>query len=361
MTNALESARILRQKTRGAQPVFSLRHLAHLVGVEYSRLRGVTSRKEEPYRVFRIRKRPLPEEADRFRTIVVPANWLMTLQQWVNINILDFVAPHDASMAFSKGDSIREAAAAHCSSQWLIKIDIRNFFESITERQVYYVFKSIGYQPLVAFELARLCTRVGDRRARLSYLRYQSDSPSSLPITSYHSAIMGHLPQGAPTSPRIANLVAKDLDICLTAIANEHGLTYTRYADDLIFSTKDKALDRAAARTLVGEIYKTIAANGFQPNTAKTVVSPPGARKVVLGLLVDRETPRLTREFKATLRQHLYYLRRDGIGPSGHTSRCGGATIHGLQRHILGLIQHARQIERAYGDARLVEFNEVDW
>jgi hypothetical protein len=90
----------------------------------------------------------------------------MSLQRWMNENILQHAALHEASVAFSNGDTIREAAAAHCECEWLIKVDIRNFFESITEAQVFRVFESIGYQPLIAFEMARLCTRVGDRKTR---------------------------------------------------------------------------------------------------------------------------------------------------------------------------------------------------
>jgi RNA-directed DNA polymerase len=104
---------------------------------------------------------------------------------------------------------------------------------------------------------------------------------------------MGHLPQGAPTSPRIANLVARELDAALMVVAESHGLTYTRYADDLTFSTHQHNLNRSAVRDVIGKVCSAIAANGFTPNTAKTTVSPPGTRKIVLGLLVDRDKPRL--------------------------------------------------------------------
>jgi RNA-directed DNA polymerase len=81
----------------------------------------------------------------------------------LNANVLEHMSPHPASMAFSRGNSIRDAAAPHSGARWLIKMDIMNFFESVTERQVYRVFEDIGYEPLVAFELARLCTRLGAR------------------------------------------------------------------------------------------------------------------------------------------------------------------------------------------------------
>ena len=216
---------------------------------------------------------------------------------------------------------------------------------------------SIGYQPLVAFELARLCTRLGTRWTHSSHPRYQSRRQWTA-ISTYSDPLMGQLPQGAPTSPRIANLAARGLDEALTNIAASYSLRYSRYADDMTFSTGER-LDRGIIQPLIGAVYKAIATNGFSPNKAKTTISPPGARKLVLGLLVDRETPRLTREFKARLRQHLYYLHH--AGPAAHAAHQGGATVFGVRRHVLGLIQHARQIERTYGDRRLTEFKMIAW
>lgn len=359
--NTVEAVRVLQTITPGAQPIFSLRHLAHLTDIDYAKLRSlVTRRYQEPYAIFRIQKRPIPGEPTRFRTIVVPSPWLMALQRWINANILSHVNPHEASFAFSEGCSIRDAAVLHCECQWLVKIDIRNFFESITEAQVYRVFESIGYQPLIAFELARLCTRVGDRQTRTHHRRFKAPM-RDYKISDYRSGVLGHLPQGAPSSPHIANIAARSLDTVISEISAKHGLIYTRYADDLIFSKKEKEWSRSCVRNFVGEIYGAISDNGFTPNSAKTVVAPPGARKVVLGLLVDREKPHLTREFKATIRKHLHFLLLNDQGPTEHARRNGGATTYGIRRHVLGLIQHARQIDPPYGNARLAEFNKIKW
>ena len=354
---AVSTAQRVSRTTPGAAPILSLKHLGHLTDTAYSRLRSVTNRSEpEPYHVFKIHKRPLPGENRRFRTIVVPAPWLMSLQRWMNANILAHVAPHPASVAFRSGCNIRDAAALHCGSRWILKLDLRNFFESVTERQVQRLFSELGYQRLVAFELARLCTRLGDRRTRLHHSRFAS-RPHWSKITTYSQAVMGHLPQGAPTSPHLANLVARGLDTALTDIADAHGLTYSRYADDLTFST-GRELERSAIRPIIGDIYGAIAQNGFSPNAAKTNVLSPGSRKLVLGLLVDRDEPRLTRAFKSNLRCHLHHLTVHG--PVEHAASCNG-TVFGIRRHVLGLIQHARQIEPSYGDNALERFNRIRW
>jgi hypothetical protein len=356
IAHAVATAQSLTKITPAAEPIFSLRHLAHLTSAPYAVLRGIVRRDTPaPYRVFKIHKRPLSGEPVRFRTIVVPDRTLMTLQRWLNANVLNHVTPHRASVAFSTGDSIRKAAERHCGVRWLIKMDLRNFFESVTERQIYEVFRGIGYQPLVAFELARLCTRVAPSHWHLE--RYQAPWGWDT-IEPYWKPLMGHLPQGAPTSPRLANLAARGLDEGLDGLAEAHGFTYSRYADDLSFSTQG-SFSRAAARSLIGEISAKIGNAGFAPNEAKTTVVPPGARKTVLGLLVDGDEPRLPREFKARLRQHLYYMKRHG--PAAHATRKGNATVFGLRRHVVGLIQHARQIEPAYGDAQLERFNNIAW
>ncbi len=356
--NAANTATHLIRKSPGVEPILSLRHLGHLTETPYNKLRSVVRRKEsEPYRIFRIRKRPLAGEKRRFRTIVVPDPWLMSLQRWLNSNVLEHISPHPASMAFAKGCSILKAAEPHCGARWLIKMDIKNFFESVTERQVYRVFEDIGFQPLVAFELARICTRLGNSSTHGSHPRYQTSS-NFYKISEYSNHLMGQLPQGAPTSPQIANLVARDVDENLTKFADSKGLTYTRYADDLTFSTSEK-FDRTDIPAIIGSISGIIADNGFSPNVAKTTVSSPGARKVVLGLFVDRDEPRLSREYKLTLRQHLHYLRK--YGPTTHARNNGNATTFGIRRHVLGLIQHARQIEPVYGAARLEEFKAIHW
>jgi len=361
ITNALAVARHLNNSTAGAPPIFTLRHLAHLTAARYDKLRALAARRgDEPYRLHRMLKRPLPGEPVRYRIIAVPSPWLMSTQRWINQNILMHVAPHKASRAFAPGCNLIKATEDHCAARWLIKIDLRNFFETVTESQVYRVFHEVGYQPLVAFELARICTRQGQVQSKRWHRRFRTKASRYSQIPEYRTALQGHLPQGAPTSPMLANLVARSLDIALSTIAAKHGFVYTRYADDLAFSTEIETIDRLNVRALISVVYNAIAANGFTPNRAKTVVSPPGARKILLGLNISCDEPKLTREYKLALRQHLYYLRSKSVGPAAHAAH-NKATVYGLRNHVFGLIQHARQIERSYGDARAIEFNSVTW
>lgn len=172
---------------------------------------------------------------------------------------------------------------------------------------------------------------------------------------------MGHLPQGAPTSPMLANMAMLAADIELCQWAKQYGLTYTRYADDMTFSTADERFDRARAAEVVRGVYKIIGHFGFSPNSAKTQVVPPRARKIVLGLLVDQTQPRLPRSFKEGLRMHLHYLQDPKVGPALHAAKRGFTAVAGLRNHLQGLVAYASQIEPIYGAQVRSGLGSITW
>ncbi|MGE4072178.1 MAG: reverse transcriptase family protein [Lysobacterales bacterium] len=362
--NAIAVAAITRTVSPSLPPVFTLRHLAYLSDVNYGFLRAVVSRTvEQPYRIFRIKKRPAQNGERRYRIIAVPNQNLLRVQRWIVDNILSVVRPSDASVAFSKGDTLHAAAAPHCGCRWVIKLDVCRFFESISEMLIYRVFTSLGYQPLVAFEFARLCTRefsVGTRHQNGRW-RVRSRERSVISAYSSRTGLMGHLPQGAPTSPMLANLAMKELDEVIASIADRKGLIYTRYADDLTLSTVNPNFTRLQAQSVIKEVYAVLRTVGLTPNVAKARILSPGARKVVLGLLVDGAKPKLPRDFKARMRQHLYYLSRADFGPGVHAKRIGFASIVGLRNHLYGLAAFAAQIEPEYGTRCRLALDCVEW
>jgi RNA-directed DNA polymerase len=345
-------------------PIFTLRHLAYLTDSEYGLLRKIVTRHiSDPYRVFRMRKRPDTTGKRRFRIICAPDPTLLMVQRWLAKNVLAHATSkiHPASTAYAPGSKIIEAARPHCGCRWLIKLDIKNFFESITEMGAYRAYRSLGYQRLIAFELARLSTRLGShiaRRVRGRWLRYYSSRHNV--IDSYVHHRMGHLPQGAPTSPMLANMAMLRADKELALLAQKHGLIYPRYADDT-FSTSDKLFHRESAAEVIRGVYTIIGRFGLSPNATKTHVVPPRGRKVVLGLLVDQNIPRLTRTFKAALRMHLHYLEHPDVGPAKHAQKRGFTAVAGLRNHLLGLAAFAAQIEPAYGAQVGRRLASVSW
>lgn len=346
---------------RDVQPVFTLRHLAALSGVDYGFLRQTVARRTEAYAEFRIKKRVVEHLLPQYRTICAPSPSLMKVQRWITQNILANVPAHDCSVAFSKGDSLYKAVEPHCPAKWLVKLDIQSFFESISEATVYRLFSSLGFESLIAFEMARLCTRdQHDAKNKKEQWENHSFGPPYV-IGQYMHSVQGHLPQGAPTSPMLANLVCRGLDDRLAAIAEEQDLRYTRYADDMTFSSSDPDFGREMAKVLVRRVYRELARQGLSPNTAKTTVVPPSARKIVLGLSVEEETPRLARHFKDLLRQHIHYLTHPEVGPLKHAAVRKFASLAGLRHHVGGLLAYAAQIEPEWAAKQRMRFLDVDW
>lgn len=339
-------------------PVFTLRHLAHLTDAPYGILRNVVARKIDPYRSFRIVKSVAENIGENYRLISVPDNFLLRVQRWLAANILVYGRPHSASAAYTPGSDIKLTASLHCGARWLVKLDIKRFFESITEISAYRVFHELGYQPLVAFELSRICTRQR-KSPPTNWKPWRSYTDKWPTIPAYWSGQMGYLPQGAPTSPMIANLAVKSLDSAIAAISEQYGLVYTRYADDLSLSTKRESFARTDASRLIGEIYEVMGAHGFSPNLTKARVLPPGSRKIVLGLLVNGMTPRLTREFRARLRMHLYYL--ESMGPVSHQLRREFVSVRALRNHIEGLVNFAHHIDPKFAASCRAKLVHVQW
>jgi RNA-directed DNA polymerase len=305
------------------------------------------------YRHFHIRKR-----SGGHRLISVPSSELMQVQRWIVAHILNSQPVHHCSFAFKPTSSILKCAARHTGASWLIKMDVAGFFGSISEIQVYRAFRNLGYQPLISFELARLTTHPsGAESSRYRAKNWRARKHSS-PITSYASAEMGYLPQGAPTSPMLSNIVMREADELIDTIARSAGLRYTRYSDDLTFSTTS-AFSREKAIGVIRRVSDVLWRMGLRPNPRKTVVVPPGGRKVVLGLLVDGDVPRLTKDFRSLLRQHLHYLEK--YGPMQHASARGFDSVWGMHRHIRGLIDFAKMVDCKYANALLDRFNKINW
>ncbi|ROZ79290.1 RNA-directed DNA polymerase [Pseudomonas neustonica] len=350
---AVEQVEALAKGPIRLPAILTLGHLAQRTDVSYISLRRlVADEYRHPYRTFTILKRKANKSGYRGRReISVPTPELLTVQRWLSAHVLRQVRPHPASHAFSPGGSIVKCASEHCNAKWLIKLDIADFFGSISEIQIYHAFRKLGYQPLISFELARLCTDRPRKNVPPAFVRGRNRMPSgkvrfkARVIDQYDHRYIGYLPQGAPTSPMLANLVMRDIDVQLAAIASRYELRYTRYSDDINFSTTEN-FSRDKAHELIQRVAKCLIKKGLGLNKSKTTIAPPGAKKLVLGLLVDTAKPRLCHQFKDRLRQHIYYIERFGI--EAHAQRRAFDTTAGFIRHIKGLLDFAYMVEPAY-------------
>ena len=338
-------------------PIFSLRHLAHLVSADYQFIRKVVDRsKLDPYEVFRIRKK----NSDGYRIICAPEWQLLVTQRWISQNILRYARPHTASYAFAPNKKIKDAAILHCDAKWLIKMDVRRFFESISEIAAYRVFNNLGYEPLISFEMARICTRLGSNTLARQKQRWRAKRRVQ-EIERYRHMRLGHLPQGAPTSPMLSNLAMIEFDSSLAQIAKKNDLVYSRYADELCFSKGDANFTRQKASKIIGQVSVEMGKVGLSPNVTKTKVSPPGSRKIVLGLLVNGTEVRLSREFRAKMRQHIHYLTHPNIGPARHAEKREFTSIEGMRNHIEGLIAFAHDIDPGFAASCRIKLKDVRW
>ncbi len=357
---------VLRQRfaemhSRRVPVVFSLMHLAVLSGVSWSRLRSVVKRESlgADYHVY-----PKLKRSGGQRWICVPAIELRAVQSWIASNILTSKAAADglneASQAYGKGCSICHNAKQHAGSSWMVKVDIHNFFESVSERQVYRVFRSFGYPALLSFEMARLCTRVAppaiDRyRERDLKWRWNERHRGHREKVPYEASQSGHLPQGAPSSPMLSNLVLADLDKSVTQIATSADGVYTRYADDLVVSFANGS--RVQSENVLRAIRLALGKQGFTVNRRKTHVLGPGARKVVTGLVVNDQKPRLKRQTRNHIEVALYYIETKGL--LEHARFVHSKHPIAYLNHLSGLIEFARSIEPDLGNKAALRLEAI--
>lgn len=332
--------------------VLTLAHLAKRCSVDYLKLRRIVARAEINYSYFRIRKR-----SGGHRLISVPEPELLRVQRWIHSHILSKANSHPACFSFLAKTSIRDCAAQHRAARWVIKVDVSAFFGSISERDAYDIFLKLGYRPLVAFEMARIVTDAP------SFSRRYVDTPwkravGDYAITGYQDTKVGFLPQGAPSSPLLSNLFMIEIDRQLEALATTHGLRYSRYSDDITFSTRGEYSRERATRLILSVEY-ILRAKGLRVNTKKTRIIPPGGRRTVLGLLVDGGEPRLSRRFRDTLRMHIYHMKKHGV--QVHADRRGFDSLSGLYRHVKGLLDHAKSIDQLYWSKMSTAFEEIVW
>ncbi len=276
------------------------------------------------------------------RLIEAPKSRLKRVQQQILRDILDRVPPHPAAHGFVSGRSIRSNAGPHVGQRVLVKLDLENFYPSVSFNRVTAIFRSLGYSREAAIWLARLTTAV---------------LPASLVRESSHGADLGpyikrRLPQGAPTSPALANLSAFSLDLRLSGLARSFGAQYTRYADDLTFSGGEQfSRSLAVFLPLVGKIVR---AERFILNKAKRKIIRNSQRQTVTGVVVNTRTNVSRRDFDA-LKATLTNCVRRGPSTQNH------ARHENFAAHLLGRVAHIAQLNPARG-ARLRElYALIDW
>lgn len=334
----------------GLTYIHSIKHLSKLISTEENYLKAVILRTISDYDHYSI-----PKKSGGSRFISAPRDELKKIQHWINFNVLKNLTPHPCCYSYHRKASIYKCAEIHCSSKWLLKLDIETFFDMTSEVNIYKQFTSIGYSPIVSFALARICTYqpkklTTHQKAWKLHTRVNREEPFSRNSISY----IGRLPQGSPTSPMLSNMAFYNLDEKINLLIKSYGGLYSRYADDIFISFSNADVNRLLISKLVGRLINYLKNEGYKLNKTKIKLSPPGVRKIVLGLNVDSDTPKLSKEFKRSIDSHIYALKK--YGPKLHAVERNFQSVFGMLEHIKGKIFFARSISREYGDKKLNEF-----
>lgn len=280
------------------------------------------------------------------RLVEIPKGHLREAQRHILHGLLDRVPPHHAAHGFRKGRGIVSFAAPHADRDVVIRFDLADFFVSIRAARIHALFRTLGYPLEVARALTALCTnRVPSARLLAPDLRDRLDWSGR---QRYRNR---HLPQGAPTSPALANLCAFRLDTRLAALARSLDASYTRYADDLAFSggaVLARTADRLPAR--VGAIALE---EGFALQWRKTRVMRRGVRQRLAGVVVNRH-PNLARDEFDTLKAMLTNCVRHGPASQNRVA-------HPDFRYLAGRVAHATMLNDARGAKLQAIFDRIVW
>ncbi|MDY7226458.1 reverse transcriptase family protein [Hyalangium rubrum] len=306
-----------RAKANGLPDWDSVEALAKALGVSVARLRWFAFHREVDtgthYQSWEIPKRDGGK-----RTITAPKRELKAAQRWVLSNVVERLPVHGAAHGFVAGRSILTNALAHRGADVLVKVDMKDFFPSVTWRRVKGLLRKGGLQENAATLLALLSTE-----APREVMQFRGK-------TLYVAKGPRALPQGAPTSPALTNALCLRLDKRVSAMAKRLGFTYTRYADDLTFSwrrakgAKGKKQADAPVATLLARVKSILEAEGFTVHPDKTRVLRKGGKQRVTGLVVN-EAPngvpgaRVPREVVRRLRAAIHNREQGKPGREGES------------------------------------------
>jgi len=240
---------------------------------------SITNKIESNYKIYKIKKKN-----GKYRTIYEPNPLLKTIQRNILANVLSNKPISKYAKAYQKGISLLDNALPHIDKKVILKLDIKNFFESISFFDVYNCCFSIEYFPKsVGMVLTYLCT-------------YDE-----------------HLAQGAPTSSYISNLVMKDFDEEIGAWCDLNHITYTRYSDDMTFSGIFNPSE------IIVKVRKLLYKLGLELNNSKIHVVSNSSSQKVTGIVVNKKA-QVSLKYRKEIRKEMYYINKFGL--CSHLKRC---------------------------------------
>lgn len=297
--------------------IFDIEHFALLIGISLPDLTKMIFGDEKFYSQLRI-----PKKCSGFREIDSPSMDLKYIQRWILKNILNKIHISEFAVGFCENKSILDNAKRHLNQHCVVNLDIKDFFPSISFERVYRIFAYYGYTNEVSFLLAKLCT------------------------------FKGRLPQGSPASPCLSNIACLKLDARLNALAQKYEAVYSRYADDLSFSGKNDI------KSIIGAVSKIVKDEQFSLNEKKTRIAYPHQRQEVTGLIVNGDSVRVSKNYKRTVYQELYYCLKYGVVSHMEKTNCEKAFF---KEHLYGKIYFVNMVEPDEAKKMFSIANKIQW
>jgi RNA-directed DNA polymerase len=261
----------IRLNMLGLPVILSLEDFSDQTHISKNTIYQLSKNSEKYYKTYTI-----PKKSGKLRDINQPSKKLKGLQSWVLVNILNKLKVSSSCKGFEKGSSTYENAKPHIGANSILTIDLKDFFPSITRKQVFNIFKAIGYNDLISVIFSNICT-------------YKET-----------------LPQGSPCSPKLANLSSWQLDVRLQGFVGKRGINYTRYADDLSFS----GLTPLKVVQIIPKVKEIIEDEGYFINNQKTRIAGISRAKVVTGLIISNNSIGIGKNKYKLLRSKIFHLTK---------------------------------------------------
>lgn len=283
------------------------------------------------------------------RLLEIPKPRLRRAQRTVLDSIVGLVPAHGAAHGFVPGRSARTGASVHVGADVVIGLDLAGFFAAVSAGRTYGILRVVGYPEAVAHLLTGLCT-IATPIGVLTAM-----PPGGEPANRYalrRALATPHLPQGAPTSPQLANLSAYRLDCRLAGYAAASQATYTRYADDLSFSGGPEV--RRRADRFVAGARRIVEDEGFALNDGKTRIQHRSRRQSVTGIVVnDRQN--VPRGDYERLRATLHNAAQTSAAAQNRDDHPD------FRAHLLGRIAWVEALHPDRGGRLRADFDRIDW
>jgi RNA-directed DNA polymerase len=301
----------------------------------------------EPLRHYRWTALP---KRDGVRLVAAPKPRLKEIQRRLLRHLLEPIPVHPAAHGCVRGRSVRTAVAPHAGAAVVLRADLEAYFPSVSAGRVWSLLRSAGLPEAVAHTVTGLATTVVPKSVWQSLPLPTPENRAAHDRLRERLAVP-HLPQGAPTSPALANLVSFSLDRRLAGLAAGFGAQYTRYVDDLTFSG-GPSLRRARSRfvDLLDEIVRD---EGLRLNEAKTVMLGAAGRQALLGAVVN-DHPTVSRPERDALRAILHNC-------AVHGWRTQVRDRDDFPTHVLGRISWMTGLDPAFGTQLRASYDAIDW